>query len=150
MFASREDNALISTSTPEPPTEPGRILEPPRRRRGRPPRSEPIEIVKLSVPVSLHQALTKEAAATGATVASYILRRASERSPPRIVRAVNVRQWDSLRRMFEDLAEKALQATQAGLEPADVARNLVALSQEVRRLRLTLVDADSLDDPENP
>lgn len=150
MFAAPEDTASISTSATVPPTEPCRILEPPRRRRGRPPRSEPIEIVKLSIPVSLHHALTKEAEASGATVASYILRRVSERSPPRIVPAVNVRQWDSLRRMFEDLAGRILQAAPAGLESADVARNLVALSQEVRKLRLTLVDADSLDDPENP
>jgi hypothetical protein len=150
MFSSREDTASISTSATVPPTEQDIILEPPRRRRGRPPRSEPIEIVKLSVPGSLHQALTKEAEATGSSVASYILRRVTERSPPRIVPAVNVRQWDSLRRMFEDLAGRILQAAPAGLEPEDVARNLLELSQEVRKLRLVLVNAESSDDSEDP
>jgi hypothetical protein len=137
MFAAPEDTASISTSATVPPTEPCRILEPPRRRRGRPPRSEPIEIVKLSVPVSLHQALTKEAEATGSSVASYILRRVTE-------------QWDDLRRRFENLAERTLQAAQAGLEPAAFAKDLVGLSQEVRKLRLVLVNAESSDDSEDP
>jgi hypothetical protein len=150
MFASCEDKVLTSAATTVPPAEQDIIHEPPRRRRGRPPRSEPIENVKLSIPVSLHHALTKEAEATGSSVASYILRRVTERSPPRIVTAINVRQWDSLRRLFEELAGRIIQASPAGLKPEVVAQNLLELSQEVRKLRLTLVDADSHDDPENP
>jgi hypothetical protein len=136
--------AEIENQLDEPRQGAAPAVAPERRRRiGRPPRNEPVKIVSLSISLSLHKALSEEAKVAGLRTASYILSRVTEASPPRIIPALNVGQWDGLRRQLDDLTTVFRRAHEAKVVPDSVEEKMVNITEEIRRLRLLLLGIEA-------
>lgn len=132
--------SAIPEELPNQLDDPPHAVTPEKRRRvGRPPRNEPVKIVSLSVPETFHRSLSSEAKSAGMRPASYILARLLQASPPCIIPALNVEQWNGLRHLMEEIARELSQSREANLVSDQIQADVAYLTEEVRRLRLILL-----------